>query len=668
MEKYPSIVQLPACPEIFRVKEVVATEKLHGCVVAKTRVSMADGTTKSISTISVGDEVLGVDPEGRVVSSIVTSTYNNGKAEKWVGVTGTRLGMGRGSHFFSIICTPEHNVWHDDKKDYLKVSELQVGDPVTLLRSEYSITPLQEQVLIGKMLGDGSLAQIEYSANMSWGHKSSDVEYLRWTSRALGELDSCTESPRTSGYGSSMLARRTVNSPLIKNLLADFIGINGVKRVPRWVSKRLTPLAVAFWYMDDGSLTHHESQEDRASFAVCGFNKSDCDVLIKGLARLGVEARYQRYSDGYFRIELTSDAAEALFLLIAPYVPPCMHRKLPERYRGHSGWLPSSKGQYKPALTRQVITSIKETKIKSNRYDLETTTHNYIANGVLVHNSNMRLFFPLGMKSIEEIGYGSHDLEYGNCEKFPLGSVVNKFKANPDLLGSIFEVIQSYGFSEVTIFGEAFGPGIKSKGVKYSSGQEPLFRAFDIMVAQNLVTYDLACEIFDKMKLPRVHEVWRGEPTQAAFDALLEKPSTEGLLNGFGADNIAEGVVLRSNPLFRNVFGEWLICKHKSAKFAEVAKAALEKIPRGPTAADDFAAKYVTEGRVMNAIGRLNDSGTELTDTMKDMPALLIAVCADLGKDYPDEMTELGLSEASLKGNVSRILGPMYREMLSKES
>ena len=221
-----------------------------------------------------------------------------------------------------------------------------------------------------------------------------------------------------------------------------------------------------------------------------------------------------------------------------------------------------------------------------------------------LHGSNFRLFFPLGMKSIEEIGFGSRDLEYGvGDQKFPLGSMLNKFKTQTDLLTRMMEVIQSYGFSETTVFGEAYGPGIKAKGVRYSTGQEPLFRAFDIMVAQNFVTYDLFCEICDKMGVPRVHEVWRGEPTQANFDALLEKPSTEGLLNGFGIDNIAEGVVIRSNPLLRDVFGEWLICKHKCAKFAEVAQAAVEKIPRGPTAADDFAARYVTEGRVTNAIG-----------------------------------------------------------------
>jgi Rnl2 family RNA ligase len=282
-----------------------------------------------------------------------------------------------------------------------------------------------------------------------------------------------------------------------------------------------------------------------------------------------------------------------------------------------------------------------------------------------IHGSNFRLFFPIGMKSIEDIEYGSRDVEYGKCEKFPLGSMLNKFKAQTDLLNRMFEVLMiSYGFSEVTVFGEAYGPGIKAKGVKYATGQEPFFRAFDIMVAKNFVTYDLFVEICDKMGLPRVPEVWRGEPTQANFDALLEQPSVVGSLNGFGTENIAEGVVLRSNPLFRNVFGEWLICKYKNSKFAEIAKTALEKTPRGPTAIDDFVSRYVTEGRVINAIGRLNDRGVELTSTMKDMPLILTAVCADLAKDCQGEMIPLGANEQSIKGNVSKVLGPLYRSLL----
>lgn len=282
-----------------------------------------------------------------------------------------------------------------------------------------------------------------------------------------------------------------------------------------------------------------------------------------------------------------------------------------------------------------------------------------------LHGSNFRIGFPLGMKTLDELRFGSRDIEYKPGEDFPLGSTLNMIKKQRDLLQRMFEVFQSYGFNEVTVFGEAHGPGIKAKGVKYGTGQDPMYRAFDIMVGPNFVTYDLFVEISNKCGLPIVPEVWRGEPSKENFDALLEQPSVVGKLNGLGDDNIAEGVVLRSNPLLRDVFGEWLICKHKCARFAEKASEPKEKVARGPSPIDDLIVTVVTRGRVLNAIGRLRDRGSELTTTMKDMPLLLSALCADIAKDCQSELTELGANEGSIKGNVSRILGPLYREMLA---
>jgi hypothetical protein len=262
-----------------------------------------------------------------------------------------------------------------------------------------------------------------------------------------------------------------------------------------------------------------------------------------------------------------------------------------------------------------------------------------------LHGSNFRLFFPLGIKAIKEIRYGSHETEYGVDETFTLNKAVLWFQNRIELLTKMVEVINSYGFSNVTIFGEAYGPGIKAKGIQYSNGQEMLFRAFGIMVEENFLTYDLFVEVADKMGLPRVHEVWRGSPTQENLDALLEKPSTEGLLNGI--DNIAEGIVIQTNPLFRDVFGEWVIAKHKSKKFAEKAMAPIVKGPREITPADIFASTFVTNGRLSNVLGHIIDRGTgpELTNTMKDMPVILIEMMADL-------------HEKSWQGNPLRTFGP----------
>jgi hypothetical protein len=98
-----------------------------------------------------------------------------------------------------------------------------------------------------------------------------------------------------------------------------------------------------------------------------------------------------------------------------------------------------------------------------------------------LHGSQFRLFFPIGMTSIEEIQYGSHEVVYASGNDFPLGVAINWFKKRPELLTAMMDTIKAYGFSDVTVFGEAYGPGIKAKGVKYSLGQDMLFRAFAVM-------------------------------------------------------------------------------------------------------------------------------------------------------------------------------------------
>jgi hypothetical protein len=194
-----------------------------------------------------------------------------------------------------------------------------------------------------------------------------------------------------------------------------------------------------------------------------------------------------------------------------------------------------------------------------------------------------------------------------------------------------------------------------------------LFRAFAIMIGSNLATDELLLEMTTKMGLPLVKEVWRGVPTIENFNALLEKPSVESLANGLGPENISEGVVIHSVPLMRNVFGEYLIVKHKSSKFSEVAQAPKENTPRGPTPADNYALTYVTEGRVINAVGRLQDRGVVLTNSMADMPVLLTEIMADLHKECQPEWDADKLEEKSVRSATSKVLGPIYRQMLSKD-
>lgn len=289
-----------------------------------------------------------------------------------------------------------------------------------------------------------------------------------------------------------------------------------------------------------------------------------------------------------------------------------------------------------------------------------------------LHGTNFRLFFPAGMTSIDDIQYGGRNEEFGTGESsFYGGRPVRWFKERPEMLERMRETFASYAFSDVTVFGEAFGAGIQ-KGVRYVTDDSIVFRAFDIAVAENFLTYDLFVEVCDKAGLPRVPEIWRGDPTIESLDALLEKVSAEGKKNGVDDEgNLSEGVVVRSNPLFRDVFGQWLIIKHKSESFSEVAKRSPGKVSADVSKATVFAEMFVTRGRIINALGRIRDSGKPVHEDMKDMANLVPAMIADLQKECLAEWNEVlasGVADKAVRGEVTKTLGSVYRRFLIDEA
>ena len=505
---------------------VWVTEKIHGCVISKTLVSMADGSRRKISAIQEGDVILGVDKSGRVVPSTVMKTYKNGKAQMWLRVSGQRRGASRGSSFFAIYCTGEHKFWNPIKQEYIEAEELKVGDRVLLLRSELGLTPIQEQVLLGKMLGDGSYRDMQWTASIHWGHREQDREYAEWTASAIGSLDSGSIEAQVSGYGTNMVRCRTVGSAWIKEKFSSFFSADRRKRIPSWVAEELSPISLAFWYMDDGSLGKHQDQEDRAHFAVCGFTTEDCNILIRGLKRFGIAALYYE-ADGYSRIRLNATEAEKLFLLIAPYIPPVMQRKLPERYRGHAGWIPSGENEYKPILVEQTIESITKCPaspaVSNQRYDLETTTGNYFANGVLVHNSSARYCWHEGRM------YCGSRTEWKREDDKNIWWLA--LRATPQI------AVFCENHPDITVYAEVYGP---VQDLKYgTSKNEVRIAVFDLLRGSEWIDPKEAREIGKDLPwVPLVH-------TSFPFDLDRVLQEAEGKSLVAGANHLREGVVIK---------------------------------------------------------------------------------------------------------------------------
>ena len=372
-------------------ERVCVSEKIHGCLRNSVRVSMPDGTRVRIKELvdsHYRGEVLGYDTKnGKITSTKVTNTFKNGTVRRWRKINFTRKLAGRGSSYGSITCTPNHKIYDPYTGKYVQAKDLRVGQDVELVRSELSVTPLKEQILIGMMLGDASIRRLSESASIHWSHKKEHNGYMRFIELGLGDLFGNEDTEITSGYGTRMCRARTTSLGLIKNMFDGWLSKDGKKEIPKSIISKIGPIALAFWYMDDGSLAHNEGQEDRALFATNGFCEKSVENLIESLLKFGIVAT--KYFASGWRIRLSSDDSDKLFLLISPYVPKIMQYKIPERYRGHDGWMPQD--QYKPSCVKQKITTIEDLDTPLCRYDIETEAHNFFGNGILVHNSNTRV-------------------------------------------------------------------------------------------------------------------------------------------------------------------------------------------------------------------------------------------------------------------------------------
>ncbi len=496
LHRYTNIRNYYRHPNLFEDDErVVITEKIHGCLQSQTRVRMANGSSKCIRDIKIGEYVAGLS-RGAIVPSKVLQVFENGVSGDWLKIQFTRERCGRGSAIGSVTCTPNHQFLIGD--DYQDASTLKAGDQLSVLRSDWHLSHIQEQILLGKMLGDGCLCQTSASAYVEWGHVSEDL--TEWTAKGLRDLCGEHRGSRISGYGSLIHTAKTHSSVFILDKFESFIK-GGKKIVPTWVAKELTPLAIAFWYMDDGSLAHQAGQEDRALFAVCGFSKTDCQVLVEALKKYCITAVYY-VADGYSRIRLNADEAEKLFLLIAPYIPSSLQYKLPERYRGHTGWLPETENSYKTELVPQTVTEITSLDVHQQRWDLETETHNYLPSNVVTHNSNSRVGVIL--EDGEWVfAAGSHRARLAPSEEpsrywTPL--------QNEPMLNMLTEMC-SDRMNNVVVFGEIFGPSVQDMdyGIEGDTG----YRVFDISMNGHYIDWHYVmkfCNHWDVLTVPALYE------------------------------------------------------------------------------------------------------------------------------------------------------------------
>ena len=365
--------------------------KYHGCLKANQTIKMFDGSLKLIKEIEIGDIVLGFDHEtNEFVPSKVTEIFRNGGTKIWtrvfVDTSKTNINF-ESRQDFGNQTTPEHKYYVKDK-GYVQAKNLEVNDNLKLYFEKFKLPLEVIQFLQGKMLGDASLNKKSNYRSLSLGQKEEHFDYLKHCMEVC-DIFYPTIDTKISGYGTVMKRCNSLYDNSFLEIFKDFIK-DGKKVFPK--NFELTPIILAYWYMDDGSLSHHESQKDRANIAICSFSDDDIPNIKWSLNNYGFN-NYTIYKDSnnYWRLRFNHSDAYILFNDIYQYIPEVMKYKLPLEFRNLDTNLLN--GFTKEIIQDYIFLPIlkietKEEESSSGKYDIETETHNYITSNILVHNSS----------------------------------------------------------------------------------------------------------------------------------------------------------------------------------------------------------------------------------------------------------------------------------------
>jgi recombination protein RecA len=368
---------------------------MFGCMSYGTRVTLADGTQEKIGKIvnqRMDVEVLSYDAEtDRMVPRRIVNWFDNGNAEHFLQFTVAKSGGNGRAQFAAtenhLIRTP--GGWRE-------AGELIAGDRV-LVTEKHLLSDQQLQVVLGGLMGDGNLSpnrRDRSGTRFRMGQGAKQAEYLDWKVSLLSNIG----HTRTVNAKGAVFADFTPLAELAELHDAVYFG-DGKKHLTWEYLKSLTPLALAVWYMDDGSFTVRSKgvqartvggtgrieivveamspgSRDRLVSYLRDTHKLDVQLVTKGVRQISA-------------IRFTTAASEKFQKLVAPYVHPSMDYKLLPRFRGQFVVEP----QFAPETQRLVAARVLNVHVKPptrsmKRFDLEVEgLHNYFVDGVMVHNS-----------------------------------------------------------------------------------------------------------------------------------------------------------------------------------------------------------------------------------------------------------------------------------------
>ena len=513
---------------------------MFGCFNYSTRVTLADGTQEKIGKIvnqKLPVEVLSYDPDlGQIVPKKVVNWFDNGVTDQFLQITVAKP-AGNGKSQMGV--TANHLV--RTPGGWREAGELIAGDRV-MIAETHRLSPQQWQVVLGSLMGDGNLSPSRNGVGTRFrlGHGPKQVAYLDWKASLFANIGQ-SRSERANG---SVHLDLTPLPELSELREAVYFG-DGKKHLSEEYLKALTPLALAVWYMDDGCFSvrskgvqaRTEGGSGRVEICVDAMTIGTRDRLVDYLRDThGLDVKLiSRGKRASQVIQFTTEASAKFQQIVAPHIHPSMAYKLLPRFQGQFAVEPEfSDPTIHPVPARVVDIRVKPPTRSMHRFDIEVEgSHNYLADGVVVHNSPETTTGGRALKFYASVRLDVRRIETLKDGQDAVGNrtrvKVVKNKVSPPFKQAEFDILYGQGISrEGSLIDLGVDQGIVRKsGAWYTYESDQLGQG-----KENARTFlrdnpDLADEIEKKIKEKlgigaRVDAPADAVPSQVDLDAPID--------------------------------------------------------------------------------------------------------------------------------------------------
>ena len=502
----------------------------------------------------------------------------------------------------SIVCTPDHKLYTN--RGYIEAKDLMLSDALYSPIECYNDDALE--AIYGMLLGDSHIYNDKRTNGMlrvvaTNGEKQ--LEYLKYKQQIFnGDGKIVNAGIGSFGRVPSYHWFLNVDASVSMNVRKDWYQ-DGKKQISDKVISKITPISLAFWYMDDGCLSYR-NKEETAYFIrlnTQGFSYDEIDKL-----RLMLNQKFNIISkinkdkisskgEWMYRLDISSTEESNKFLsLVAPYICDSMLYKLPLKFKTRELKSLSYNKEYQ--VLPVPIFSIENGQTKNKAwsktfktvYDLEIEdNHNFISEDIVVHNcQNLPQLFPgdntewivtekidgssttftmKGRGRREQYYICSRNVCFDKPEKneklFYDTNIYEEMAEKYDIQNKLRQILEEHkDWDFITIQGETFGPSVQKRNYNL---QEREFNAFNLVYGTKENSYVRMNSIdmkilLDKYQIPSVPILDKHYKLPQTIEEMINYADGPSTIDG----ELREGVVLRTYDginSFKAVSNQFLI-------------------------------------------------------------------------------------------------------------